>query len=102
VSERNLPKLMDIIRQVTAERRRSLQRQTEFLWQNYMSSMRVITLTTLQIINDRFFPQSARSYDEWNELVYRVSIFTSVGVMSLINVRYFYHLNEPSSINAVF
>jgi glucuronyl/N-acetylglucosaminyl transferase EXT2 len=29
--------------------------------------MHAITLTTLQIINDRVFPYTARRYEEWNE-----------------------------------
>ena len=37
--------------------------QVNHLWSNYFSSMKKITLTTIKIINDRVFPNSAWFYE---------------------------------------
>ena len=42
--------------------------------------MQKITLTTLQIINDRVFPYAARKYEEWNDppnKVFGIFVFLS-------------------------
>lgn len=36
-------------------------------WERYFSSIKFITLTTLQIINDRVFPYASRTYEQWND-----------------------------------
>ncbi|XP_013385446.1 exostosin-2-like [Lingula anatina] len=66
--EEQLPTMMSILKNISSERIRNMRRQVQFLWQNYFSSMKVIALTSLQIINDRVFPYASRKYDEWNEL----------------------------------
>lgn len=66
VSEDNLGNLMEILTSVSDDRIVELQRQGGWLYEQYLSSMKVITLTTLDILNDRVFPQSAHTYQDWN------------------------------------
>ena len=58
---------MDVLRAVSTSHIESLRRQVQFIWRTYFSSLRVITLTTLQIINDRVFPYTALKYEHWND-----------------------------------
>ena len=37
-----------------------------------MSTMKVITMTTLQILNDRVFPYAAKKFEEWNDFPRKV------------------------------
>ncbi|CAH8493930.1 unnamed protein product [Dicrocoelium dendriticum] len=51
------------------------QRQLQFVFLRYFSSMSKIAMTTLDIINDRVFPYYSRSYAEWNNPDYRQRLF---------------------------
>ena len=70
--EEILSQVMTLVSKIGASHVHALQRQVTFLWESYFSSMRTITLTTLQIINDRVFPYAAKRYEEWNELPNKV------------------------------
>ncbi|XP_063970876.1 exostosin-2-like [Lytechinus pictus] len=67
VREDRIPDLPDILHSIELEHIHQMRRQVRFLWKRYFSSMANITLTTLQIINDRVFPYKAKDYDWWNE-----------------------------------
>jgi len=67
VQERDLADVMDIIQKISLEKIYSMRKQVQFYWNSYFNSMRAITLTTLQIINDRVFPYAAKKQEEWNE-----------------------------------
>ena len=75
VREDDLSMIGTIASKVSTRRVHEMRKQVNFLWETYFSSMRAITLTTLQIINDRVFPYAARKYEEWNEPPYRVSAY---------------------------
>jgi glucuronyl/N-acetylglucosaminyl transferase EXT2 len=80
VSEDNLGNLMEILTSVSDDRIAELQRQGSWLFEQYLSSIKAITLTTLDILNDRVFPQSARNYQDWNMPADPVSIFSCIPV----------------------
>ncbi|KAL8611501.1 hypothetical protein ACOMHN_014556 [Nucella lapillus] len=67
VREDDLPKLMEVVGNYSVDRVHTMRRQIRFLSRSYFESMAKITLTTLQILNDRIFPYAARSYHQWNE-----------------------------------
>lgn len=67
VREDNLGQVLNIVKGFSMERIYEMRRQVQFYWENYFKSIKDITLTTLQIINDRIFPYAARKYDQWNE-----------------------------------
>lgn len=73
VGEDDILEVMDILRNISAKRVEVMRHQVEFFWSSYFSSMRVIALTTLQIINDRIFPYAAQKYEDWNDLPHRVN-----------------------------
>ncbi|PSN40914.1 Exostosin-2 [Blattella germanica] len=66
ISEDDLGSLMEILTSVSDDRIVELQRQGQWLYEQYLSSLKAITLTTLDILNDRVFPQNARTYQDWN------------------------------------
>ncbi|KAJ9582478.1 hypothetical protein L9F63_003171, partial [Diploptera punctata] len=66
VSEDDLGSLMEILTSVSDDRIAELQRQGSWLYEQYLSSIQAVTITTLDILNDRVFPQNARTYQEWN------------------------------------
>lgn len=72
VREDRIPDLPDILHAVEMEHIYEMRQQVRFLWQRYFSSIANVTLTTLQIINDRVFPYKAKDYDWWNEETPRV------------------------------
>lgn len=67
--------MTEILKNYSAERIYNMRRQVQYYWQRYFKSLSDITLTTLQIINDRVFPFDATTYDEWNELPNKVSFW---------------------------
>uniref|UniRef100_H2ZE25 Exostosin-2 n=1 Tax=Ciona savignyi TaxID=51511 RepID=H2ZE25_CIOSA len=44
-----------------------MRKQVQFFYDSYFKSVPLITMTTLQIINDRVFPQVTKSYEMWNQ-----------------------------------
>ena len=66
MQEETLPDVMKILKGVSLLQIQSLRKQGKFFYETYFSSVSSIALTTLQIINDRIFPDSALSYDDWN------------------------------------
>jgi len=83
VGEDDILEVMDILRNISTKRVEVMRHQVEFFWSSYFSSMRVITLTALQIINDRVFPYAAQKYEEWNDLPHRVSQKIILGWFSI-------------------
>ena len=73
LEEDKLGSVAEVPRAIPRERLLSMRRQVRHFYTNHFSSMQVITLTTLQIINDRVFPYMARKYEDWNELPHPVS-----------------------------
>jgi len=71
---------MEILTSVSDDRIAELQRQGSWLYEQYLSSIKAITLTTLDILNDRVFPQSARTYQDWNMPSDPVSTFSCIPV----------------------
>ncbi|XP_067013455.2 exostosin-2 [Anabrus simplex] len=66
IAEDDLGSLMDVLTSLSDDRVAELQRQVHWFYDRYLSSIKKITLTTLDILNDRVFPQHARTYEEWN------------------------------------
>ncbi|KAK4313111.1 hypothetical protein Pmani_015536 [Petrolisthes manimaculis] len=67
IYEEDLPTVLEILkRDVSPERLAAMQQQVLFLYEEYLSNMRQITLTTLRIIADRIFPAHARPLAHWN------------------------------------
>ncbi|CAH8840467.1 unnamed protein product [Trichobilharzia szidati] len=52
-----------------------LRKQIMFAYERYFSSIEKIMITTLDILNDRVFPQYSRSYAEWNYPDYSANAF---------------------------
>ncbi|XP_014769129.1 exostosin-2 [Octopus bimaculoides] len=67
IREDELGQVLNIVKAFSMERIYEMRRQVQFYWDRYFKSLKDITLTTLQIINDRVFPYAARPYEDWNE-----------------------------------
>ena len=74
LQEDYLEDVMSIVRNISHDHIVSMRRQGRFFFEQYFSSLSAITLTTLQILNDRVFPYDGKKYEEWNEIPYSVSI----------------------------
>lgn len=74
ISEADLNTLVDVAVNISVNRRKEMSEHGLWLYQRYFSSMAAITLTTLDIINDRVFPHYARVYDDWNVAPHKVSM----------------------------
>ncbi|XP_077293542.1 exostosin glycosyltransferase sotv [Arctopsyche grandis] len=66
IPEDNLLSLINVLNEISKERRTEMANQAKWLYDNYFSSMKQITMVTLDIINDRVFPLMAKSYEQWN------------------------------------
>uniref|UniRef100_UPI00358EA983 exostosin-2 isoform X2 n=1 Tax=Myxine glutinosa TaxID=7769 RepID=UPI00358EA983 len=66
LAEDKLPEIYNILKVISQRQIEDMQRQALFFWERYFSSMKVIALTTLHIINERIFPYAAHSYEHWN------------------------------------
>ena len=99
VEEDSLASVMTVLSHISPEQAVEMRRQVTFLWRNYFSSMRAITLTTLQIINDRVFPYVARKYEEWNDppntvidiTSLKTCVFSKYGKLDWLRLRHYYY-----------
>lgn len=66
VPENNIKSLFKVVQNVSQERRGELYWQLRWTYDKYFSSVEQITMTTLEIINEKLFPLSTRMYEEWN------------------------------------
>ena len=66
IYEHDLPNLDKILREVSPRRVHELQSQGRWVYRKYFRSMTEITLTTLEILHDRLYPQLGKSYMDWN------------------------------------
>ncbi|KAG8269752.1 Exostosin-2 [Homalodisca vitripennis] len=66
VGEADLNTVIDVAASVSEKRRDEMREQGLWLYQRYFSTMEAVTLTALDIINDRVFPHHARTYEDWN------------------------------------
>jgi hypothetical protein len=88
VREDDLHRLMEIVGNFSTQRIQAMKKQVRFLYDTYFQSMAKITLTTLQILNDRIFPYNARSYHDWNDPPYSASFFVLFFVFLLYILRF--------------
>ena len=75
IREDDLSEVLNVVKRFSVQRVYHMRQQVQFFFNNYIKSMKAITLTTLQMINDRVFPFAARSYDDWNDIPNQVSLF---------------------------
>uniref|UniRef100_A0A1B6CFQ5 Exostosin GT47 domain-containing protein n=1 Tax=Clastoptera arizonana TaxID=38151 RepID=A0A1B6CFQ5_9HEMI len=66
LGEADLSLAIDLINGVSIKKQKELSEQGFWLYNRYFSSIESVTLTTLDIINDRAFPQHSRVYEDWN------------------------------------
>ena len=67
IYEDDLPDLLQILeKDVSADRLENLQKQVLFFFSQYFSSVKAITLTALDLLNERIFATSRRSTHDWN------------------------------------
>lgn len=66
IPENNINNLLKVVQSISKERRGELYWQLRWIYERYFSSIEKITLTTLEIINEKVFPLSTRMYEEWN------------------------------------
>ncbi|KAK7870147.1 hypothetical protein R5R35_012711 [Gryllus longicercus] len=66
VAEDDLGGVIDVLTSLSDDHILELQVQVEWFYKQYFSSIKTITMTTLEILNGRVFPQHSRTYEEWN------------------------------------
>ncbi|XP_018334859.1 exostosin-2, partial [Agrilus planipennis] len=66
IMEDYLHTLMDVVKQISQDRIQEMQKQVKFLYDSYFSSINSIVTVTLDIIQDRVYPQWGKNYDDWN------------------------------------
>ncbi|KAL5009577.1 hypothetical protein ScPMuIL_011882 [Solemya velum] len=75
VREEQLDEIIDVLKKYSMSRIYDMRRQVNFLWEQYFSTMKAITLTTLQILNDRIFPYASKKYRQWNDIPNENAVF---------------------------
>lgn len=70
VSEGDLGSILKVAEAVAPHKREEMSQQARWLYTTYFSSMERITATTLDILNDRVYPQNAKVYEDWNNPPY--------------------------------
>ena len=69
IQEERISEVVDILKGIPPTQIHFMREQGKYYYDQYFSSMSSIVHTTLQIINDRVFPDSAKTYDDWNKPV---------------------------------
>lgn len=62
VREAELSNLVNILREVSASRRREMRQYGRLIYDKYFATLTTITMTTLEIINERVFAHQRKSY----------------------------------------
>lgn len=75
LGEADLSSVMDLVGGVSPKRQQEMAAQGYWLYTQYFSTIEAVTLTTLEIINDRVFPQHAKVYEDWNSAPHLVCIY---------------------------
>lgn len=68
VMEDYLHTLVNVLKKISNKKIVQMQKTIGFLYSSYFSSMERITLTTLDVLQDRVFAHLSKMYDEWNLL----------------------------------
>lgn len=92
IPEENIKSLVKIVHLVSKERRGELYWQLRWVYERYLESIEKITLTTLEIINEKVFPLAARMYENWNMPEHLVRIFLKF-LFRIITREYYYSTN---------
>uniref|UniRef100_A0A146KMH8 Exostosin-2 n=4 Tax=Lygus hesperus TaxID=30085 RepID=A0A146KMH8_LYGHE len=66
LNEADLGTVVTLAESISPGKRRKMRDQCLWLYSKYFSSMKAITSTTLDILNDRVYPQNAMLYEDWN------------------------------------
>lgn len=66
IREADLHSLITVLKGISKEKIFELKKQVAWLYTKYFSSIKKITLTLLNILNDRVFPHLAKTIKEWN------------------------------------
>ncbi|CAH1390204.1 unnamed protein product [Nezara viridula] len=66
LSEGDLSSILKVASAIPTIKQKEMSAQGKWLYSTYFSSMESITLTALNILNDRVYPQYARVYEDWN------------------------------------
>ncbi|XP_066901617.1 exostosin-2 [Halyomorpha halys] len=66
LSEGDLSSILKVASAIPPVKRKEMSAHGKWLYSTYFSSMESITLSALNILNDRVYPQYARVYEEWN------------------------------------
>ncbi|RWS27310.1 exostosin-2-like protein, partial [Leptotrombidium deliense] len=67
IQEHALPEIVNILKQMSPETILQMRDQSLFIFEKYFSSMKAIVLSTLKILNERFFPQFSTPKEDWNK-----------------------------------
>lgn len=78
VMEDYLNTVMDVLKKISEDRLKDMQKQVHFLYQRYFVNMRSIIETTLDVMQSRVYPHQARTYDDWNLRPEEVSLTKSI------------------------
>lgn len=84
--EENIKNLLKIVHSVSKERRGELYWQLRWIYDRHFSSIEKITLTTLEILNEKVFPLAARMYEDWNMPEHLVSDFFNIKLCKYIYI----------------
>ncbi|ESO08961.1 hypothetical protein HELRODRAFT_186788 [Helobdella robusta] len=68
LDEADLPSILNHLKAINRHKVIQMRVQGMFYYKKYLKSMEEIALTTFHILNDRVFPQWARTYEMWNEI----------------------------------
>lgn len=78
IPEDNIKNLLKIVHSVSKERRGELYWQLRWVYERYFASIEKITLTALEIINEKVFPLASKMYEDWNMPEHLVSYCTPI------------------------
>lgn len=66
VMEEAFSTVIEVLKSISNNRIRQMQNHIKFLYKSYFCDINKIVSTTLDIIQDRIYPQFAKNYDDWN------------------------------------
>lgn len=102
-TETELNALLDLVSGIPLDRRKEMLAQGRWIYQSYLSSPQIITMTTFKILSQRLHPHTSGFYEDWNLRPHPVCLINEVNNVYLkVFILKFLGVCQKSIISTIY